>query len=116
MSSEFDELISRHGVVVAGRFGPDWRIGEHKSAGLFLEIPAAFELIGSFAEAVQTLFNTMALAMSGASALSWQPVKGWAVSSGPYSIVVHGDRFVLAETDKVGSFDELRHLLQARDS
>jgi hypothetical protein len=26
---------------------------------------------------------------------------------------VHGDRFVVAETGKVGSFDELRQLLQA---
>ena len=112
MSSEFDELISRDGVMVAGKFGPDWRIAEHKNVALFLEVPGAFELIGSFAEAIQMLFNTMALAMSGAAGVTWQPVKGWAVSSGPYSIVVHGDRFVFAETDRVGSFDELRHLLQ----
>jgi hypothetical protein len=26
---------------------------------------------------------------------------------------VHGDRFVVVETDKVGSFDELRELLRA---
>jgi hypothetical protein len=28
-------------------------------------------------------------------------------------IAVHGDRFVVVETDKVGSFDELRQLLRA---
>jgi len=28
---------------------------------------------------------------------------------------MHGDRFVVVETDKVGSFDELRQLLRARE-
>ncbi len=32
--SEFDELVSRKGVLVAGRFGPDWRVAEQKSAPL----------------------------------------------------------------------------------
>ena len=36
-----------------------------------------------------------------------------AASGGIYSIAVHGDRFVVVETDNVGSFDELRQLLQA---
>lgn len=112
MSSAFDELISRDGVIVAGRLGPDWRIAEHKSVGLFMEDPRAFELMSSFSTAIHMMFNTMALAMSSVAFVSWQPVNGWAVSSGPYSIVVHGDRFVFAETDKVGSFDELRNLLQ----
>ena len=46
--------------------------------------------------------NTMALAMTRV-APSWEPLKGWAVSSGIYTFLMHGDRFVLAETDKVGS-------------
>jgi roadblock/LC7 domain-containing protein len=114
MSSEFDELVARDGVIVAGRLGPDWHIAEHKSVGLFLEYPQTFELMSSFSAAIHMMFNTMALAMTTVAAVSWQPLKGWAVSSGPYSVVVHGDRFVFAETDKVGSFDELRHLLQER--
>ena len=32
--SEFDELVSRKGVLVAGRFGPDWSVAEQKSASL----------------------------------------------------------------------------------
>jgi roadblock/LC7 domain-containing protein len=112
--SEFDELVSRQGVVVAGRFGPDWHIAEHKSVGMLIEDPRVFELMSSFTAAIQTLLNTMAVAMSDVAAVSWQPVKGWAVWSGPYSVLLHGDRFVVAETEKVGSVDELRHLLQER--
>jgi hypothetical protein len=60
------------------------------------------------------MLNTMAVAMSGVAAVSRQPVKGWAVSSVPCSVLLHGDRFVVAETEEVGSFDDLRRLLQGR--
>jgi hypothetical protein len=46
--SEFDELVSGDGVLVAGRFGPDWRVAETKSQGLFVEYPPALEVMGSF--------------------------------------------------------------------
>jgi roadblock/LC7 domain-containing protein len=114
--SEFDELIARDGVLLAGRFGPDWRIAEHKSEGLFLENPAAFELAPWFCAAITMMFSSMALAMDRVSGMgvdqtSWQPQNGWAFSGGDYSIALHGHRFVIAETEKVGSFDELRRLL-----
>jgi roadblock/LC7 domain-containing protein len=32
--SELDGLVARPGVFVAGRFGPDRRVTQHKSAGL----------------------------------------------------------------------------------
>ena len=35
--SEFDELVSRDGVLIAGRFGPDWRVAEYKSVWLMIE-------------------------------------------------------------------------------
>ena len=111
--SEFDELVSRHGVLMAGRFGPDWRVAETRSKGLFVEYPPAMEVMGSFCAAIQSMFNALAVAMGGFSPSTWTPVHGWAASGGIYSIAVHGDRFVVVETDKVGSFDELRHLLQA---
>ena len=58
------------------------------------------------------MFNALAVAMGGFSPSTWTPVHGWAASGGIYSVAVHGDRFV-AETEHVGSFDELRQLLQA---
>ena len=30
-ASEFDQLISRNGVLMAGRFGPDWTVAEHSA-------------------------------------------------------------------------------------
>ncbi len=45
--SDFDELVSRHGVLVAGRLGPDGRIVAHKNSGLFIEDPAVFALMTS---------------------------------------------------------------------
>jgi roadblock/LC7 domain-containing protein len=110
--SEFDELVSRDGVIVAGRVGPDWRVAEHKSVGLFIEDPQAFQMMSSFCESIQTMLNTMALAMTGVSVVSWQPVNGWGVSSGVYSVAMHGDRFALGETEKLGSIDELLDLLR----
>jgi roadblock/LC7 domain-containing protein len=110
---EFDGLVSRDGVLMAGRFGPDWRVAETKSKGLFIEYPAALEVMGCFCEAIQSVLNALAVAMGGFSPSAWTPVHGWAASGGIYSIAVHGDRFVVVETDKVGSFNELRQLLQA---
>ena len=51
--------------------------------------------------------------MAGFSPSTWTPVHGWAGSGSIYSTAVHGYRFAVAETDKVGSFDELRQLLHA---
>jgi roadblock/LC7 domain-containing protein len=48
----------------------------------------------------------------GFDTTSWLPAMGWTFSGGDYSIVVHGDQFVIAETEKVKSFDELRRLLR----
>ena len=101
--SELDELISRHGVLMAGRFGPDWRVAETKSKGLFVELRRRLEVMGSFCEAIQSVLNALAVAMGGFSPSTWTPVHGWAASGGIYSIAVHGDRFVVVETDKVGA-------------
>jgi roadblock/LC7 domain-containing protein len=112
--SEFDELVSRDGVLVAGRFGPDWRVAEHKSTGFFIEDPRAFELMSSFCASIQMMLNTLAVAMSGVGVdpLSWQPVNGWGASSGAYSFALHGDRFAIGETAKLGSIDDLLGLLR----
>ncbi len=75
---EFDELVSRHGVLVAGRLGPDWRVAEHKSTGLFVEIPQVFEMVTSFCASIQMTLNTMALAMTRVSPVpeTWSPGQG----------------------------------------
>ena len=48
--SEFDKLVSRPGVIMAGRLGPDGRVAEHKSEGLYIESPAALEMAHWFCE------------------------------------------------------------------
>ncbi len=110
--SEFDELVSKSGVLVAGRFGPDWRVADQKCVLLFEEDPVALEVMSSFCASIQMLLTTMAVAMSRVTAVSWQPVNGWAVSSGVYSFAMHRDRFALGETAKLGSTDELLELLR----
>jgi roadblock/LC7 domain-containing protein len=110
--SELDQLVSREGVLVAGRFGPDWRVADQKSVLLFNEDPVALEVMSSFCASIQMLLTTMSVAMSRVSDVSWQPVNGWAVSSGVYSFAMHGDRFALGETAKLGSTDELLELLR----
>ncbi len=114
--SEFDQLISRDGILLAGRFGPDWRIAEHKSKGLYFENPQAVEMAQWFCAAVTVLFSSMAFAMdevksTGFDQTSWLPQKGWTFSGGDYSIAVHGDRFVFGEAEKIQGLDELRRLL-----
>ena len=51
--SEFDDLVSRKGVLVAGRFGPDWSVAEQKSAWLVIEEPKAIAMISSFCASIQ---------------------------------------------------------------
>jgi roadblock/LC7 domain-containing protein len=116
--SEFDELVSLDGIIMAGRFDPDWRIAEHKSASFLVENPQAFHLAQWFCAAVSTMFNSMAFAMDSVrfagtfDTPSWLPLKGWTFSGGDYSIAVDGNLFVIAETAKIKSFDELARLLR----
>ena len=41
--NEIDELVSRPGVLMAGRLGPDGRIAEHKETGLYVACPSAMQ-------------------------------------------------------------------------
>ena len=117
--SEFDELVKVHGVLMAGRFGPDGSVAEYKATALYVANPAAGEMARWFCAAITTMFGSMAYAIDYASRTgfdqtSWLPVKGWVYTGGDYSIVVRGDRFVIAERAKVGSLDELDRLLGDR--
>lgn len=116
--SEFDDLLSVDGVFMAGRFGPDGRIAEHKSKGLFVEIPAITGMMQWFCAAINMMFSSMAYAIdimiqSGFNETSWLPARSWTYSGGDYTITVHGDRFVIAERAKLGSLDELNRLMSA---
>ena len=115
--SESDDLVSRHGVIMAGRFGRDGRIAEHKSAGLYLEDPAAMEMAHWFCSAATMMFEAMAAAMDRMEAAgSWRPMAAWFYTGGDYAITVYHDKFVFAESGKVKSFDEIRELLHHLDS
>jgi roadblock/LC7 domain-containing protein len=114
--SEFDELVARPGVLKAARFGPDGRVAEHKTTGLYIENPALTRIAQWFYAAVTTMFGSMAYAVdtvnqSGFNQSSWLPTHSWIYSGGDDAIAVHGDRFLIAERAKLGSLDELSQLL-----
>jgi roadblock/LC7 domain-containing protein len=116
--SEFDELVASPGVLMAGRFGPDGRVAEHKTTALYIENPVMTGLAQWFCAAITTMFGSMAYAVdlmeqSGFNETSWLPMRSWTYTGGNYAIVVYGDRFMIAERDKIGSLDELTRLLLA---
>lgn len=120
--NEFDELVSSRGVIMAGRFGPDGRVAEHKSKGLYIDDPAAMEMAHWFCSAATMMFTAMSAALdqlthsSSFDTTSWLPMSGWSYSGGDYSIAVHGDSFVVAQSAKVKSLDELAGLLRRLNS
>jgi roadblock/LC7 domain-containing protein len=116
--SEFDDLVASPGVLMAGRFGPDGRVTEHKSRGLYMGNPAATGMAQWFCAAITMMFSSMAYAVDmvdkgGFNQASWLPAQSWMYSGGDYVIAVHGDRFVIAERAKLGSLDEVADLLRA---
>src|SRR5215469_6820798 len=116
--SELDELVNRPGVLMAGRIGPDGRVAEHKTTGLFVEIPALTGMTQWFCAAVSSMFGSMALAVdtvkqSGFDQSSWLPVHGWSFSGGDFAIAVYGNRFLIAERTKIASMDQLSQILHA---
>jgi len=116
--SEFDELVASPGVFMAGRFGPDGRIAEHKSTSLYVANPTSAAMAQWLCAAITMMFRSMAhvvdlMDQSGFNQTSWLPVHTWTYSGGDYVIAVHGDRFIIAEGAKLGSLDELGRLLRA---
>jgi roadblock/LC7 domain-containing protein len=116
--SELDELVTRPGVLMAGRFGPDGRVAEYKTTGLYVENPALTGVAQWFCAAVTAMFGSMAYAVdtlnqSGFNQTGWLPVHSWHYSGGDYVIAVHGDRFLIAEGAKLRNLDELNELLRA---
>ncbi len=116
--SELDELVARPGVLMAGRFGPDGRVAEHKTTGLYIENPALTGIAQWFCAAVTTMSGSMAYAVDalnqdGFNQASWRPLRSWTYSGGDYVIAVCGDPFLIAERARLGSLDELNQLLRA---
>jgi roadblock/LC7 domain-containing protein len=85
--SEFDELVAGPGVLMAGRFGADGRVAEHKTTAPYIENPALAGITQWFCAAVTTMFGSMAYAVdtltqSGFTQTRWLPVHGWTCSGG----------------------------------
>lgn len=79
-ASEFDQLVSQDGILMAGRFGPDWTVTEHKCKGLFVESPAALQMASTFCSSITMVFNALAFAAdsitrTGFDPSSWLPSK-----------------------------------------
>lgn len=110
--SEIEELIKKRGVLVAGRFGPNFQIAEQQITGFLIESPKVAEYVGRLCATASTMFSTLAFAAEGFAPTSWEPVKAWACSGGPYTIAMVGDRYVVAQTELIESFDELIGLLR----
>jgi roadblock/LC7 domain-containing protein len=62
--NELDELVARPCVLTAGRFGPDGRVAEHKTADLYIENPALAGITQWFCAAVTTMSDSMAHAVA----------------------------------------------------
>jgi roadblock/LC7 domain-containing protein len=60
--SEFDELVASPGVLMAGRFGADGRVAEHKTTACTSN-PALTGIAQWFCAAVTTMFGSMAYAV-----------------------------------------------------
>jgi roadblock/LC7 domain-containing protein len=102
----------------SGRFGPNGRVAEHKTAVLYVEVPALTGIMQWFCAAVTTMFGSMAYAVDtlsqvGFNQAGWLRVRSWTYSGGDYVISVHGDPFLIAERAKLGSLDDLNQLLRA---
>ena len=116
--SELDELVASRGVLMAGQFGPDGSVVEHKCTALYIENPTATAMMQWFCAAITMMYRSMAHAVDlvsqgGFNQNSWLPVHSWTYSGGDYVIAVHGDRFMVAEATRIGSLDELNRLLRA---
>ena len=109
--TEIDDLIAVKGVMIAGRFGPDWSLAEHKIQPLFIEVPAAMSVLGTFCAAIQSMLTALATSLGGLTPAHWSPVHGWTASGGEYTIAVEGSRFIIADTSQLGSLDDVRRLL-----
>ena len=115
--SDFDELVSRPGVIMAGRLGPDGRVAAHKSEGFYVDNPAALEMAHWLSSAVTMMFASMAAALDQMTvAGSWLPMVGWTYNGGDYGIAVHGTHFVFVESGKIKSLDEMAELLRELES
>jgi roadblock/LC7 domain-containing protein len=120
---EHDELLSKKGVLVTGRFGPNWQIVEHEGVHLFFEQPGGWDIAQWFSAAIAQMLDALFFATdrmlghaSSLDPMSWTPMSGWTIYGKDYAMLVQGDRFLFAEHKNVESFDELTGLLAKPDS
>jgi roadblock/LC7 domain-containing protein len=89
-----------------------------RAPGLHIANPALTRMAQGFCAAITTMFSSMAHAVdiaeqSGFDESGWLPLRSCTYSGGDYVSALHGDRFLIAERAKLGSLDDLNHLLHA---
>jgi roadblock/LC7 domain-containing protein len=81
--SDLDDLVARPGVLLAGRLGPDGRVAEHKTAGLYVDVPALTGIMRWFCAAVTTMFGSMTCAVGTLSQGGSARPAGYSRGAGP---------------------------------
>ena len=88
-----DELLKIDGVVAAGEFTADGKLGDHKSK---MDMsPEMAAMTAQYCATVTMMFNTLAGAYSQLSKMNWVPQQGWAYSGGEWTVAVGGNRACL---------------------
>jgi roadblock/LC7 domain-containing protein len=105
------ELLELDGVVTAVEFSEDGKLVDHASKRNVP--PELLEMTAEFWASITMLHNTLASAYTRLNRVELMPQHGWAYWGGDWSIVIGGDRGVIAET-KLARLDQLVDVLLGR--
>jgi hypothetical protein len=102
---------------MAGRFGPDWTVAEHKCKGPIRRKPSRtpngkLVLLGHHHDVQLTGLRRRQHHPERLQHVQLAAPARLGLTGGDYSVAVRGDRFIIGESKKIRSFDELHQLLQ----